>query len=148
MATLQSHNIAGPTAVACLLPRHPGEAMLGIFIAHKLLWVVWLWAILLLLTRRRLAEAGVLMLLSAGPLATVVLAMDTSRVVGFGFAGMLAAIHWLTGELRSRFARLLFVALLVGTILIPYIPTGVRYLLVPSAGVYRELYFFARGLIW
>jgi hypothetical protein len=111
-------DIANKTSVEWFFSS-PLMALAGIFFAYKLAWLVavavsiGLWRI----GERRLTLAMLLLIASAIPL--LMLGLDTSRLMGFGFMGFLIAVALWFREPALTPRRDLLNLLLLGNVLIP-----------------------------
>lgn len=124
---------------------HPRTLALGLFMAHKFFWAVFIAALWRLLARRQWAPAGALAACTLVPLATMPIATDTSRLVGMGFAGILFAVVVLLPDLRTSMGRRLFALACVASILVPYYPSGASWFESPAGGYYKAAYLYVRG---
>lgn len=124
---------------------YPRSLALGLFMAHKLLWLVFAAALCRLLAQRQWAGAAALAACTLVPLATIPISLDTSRLVGLGFAGILFSVVLLLPELRTPMGQRLFALTCLFSVLIPYYPSGASWLEVPAGGYYKAVYMYVRG---
>jgi hypothetical protein len=116
---------------------HIHWVILGALAAHKLLWGTLIWAAISLLRRRLIYPALALASLALTPLATLVVAADTSRLAGLGFLGILLAIAILWRSAEYVWERSLLRGLLALNVLLPSVYISANYHRIPCPGLYE-----------
>lgn len=120
----------------------PGLIFLGILASHKLLWIFPVIAAWRAFRRGSYWPAVAVLFPLLFPLFTLPFAIDTSRLMGWGFAGVLLALLYLVkreGKMPQYFMPLMLVNLLVPSL---YIGLNTGPLIFP--GLYKILY----GWMW
>ena len=110
---------------------------LGALSAHKLLWATLVWAAISLIRRKQFYLALGLISIALAPLATLVVAADTSRLAGLGFLGILLAIAILHNTSQSIWERNALRCLLTVNILAPSVYISANYHRIPCPGLYE-----------
>jgi hypothetical protein len=144
-------SLTGP--VRAFVARHPGRLLAGWFFAFKLLWAVWLYGLWDLHRRGQLRNAVGIACLTLAPLPLTVIAWDTTRLVSYGFLGMLLVVVVVVGrwqELPVAHARVLAVLFAVNILVPSYnfmllFPWNAIYGLTP--GLYRYVHRLIAPLV-
>jgi hypothetical protein len=119
--------------------------IVGALAAYKVFWVLFVWALLYLLWRSRFYSALALAGLLLTPLATLVVATDTSRLAGLGFLGALLALAILWRSIESTRERYLIRGMLILNILVPSVYIPANYNRIPRAGLYEIVINYISG---
>jgi hypothetical protein len=126
------------TSIEWLL-NNPVREILGIFFAYKLLWLLIIWAVILLLKKRNFRMAiQVIALLVAGIVMTL-FAIDTSRLIGWSFYALLFSIGTLYQENKSSSQKIAKAIFLVN-LLIPAMYVGLNLGMFLPPGIYFQLW--------
>ncbi|HKQ76393.1 MAG TPA: hypothetical protein VJ810_22045 [Blastocatellia bacterium] len=110
---------------------------LGALAAHKLLWGTLVWVAISLLRQRQFHAVLALASLTLTPLATLVVAADTSRLAGLGFLGILLSIAILCRTAEYVWERSLLRGLLALNVLLPSVYISANYHRIPCPGLYE-----------
>ncbi|HUI88386.1 MAG TPA: hypothetical protein VLX61_06640 [Anaerolineales bacterium] len=135
---LTSHNVVTPGFEWLL--RTAAKELLGLFIAYKALWALIVFGIVLALRQKRFADALFITGSILGGISMTVIALDTSRLMGFAFPGLLVALSVIAQTIADKLARRTFVTTFIINLIIPSfyqgLNTGIRW----SPGIYKLLY--------
>ncbi len=115
--------------------RYPERVIGGWFFVYKLFWGFWLYGLWRLRRAGRVRSVVALAALTLAPLPLTFIAWDTSRLVSFGFLGMVLVVSWLVGtagELPSSHRRALAALVLLNLL----VPTYNYMLLFPFNAIY------------
>lgn len=136
---LTSHAVIGESSLAWLM-RAPRLELLGVFIAFKALWVLILAAVILAVRKNRISDAVFISacLLAGGVMA--VLAVDTSRLMGYAFPGLLVALSLLREGLPEKTVNRLFSAVFLVQLIVPSFYVGLNIGIVWTPGLYALIY--------
>lgn len=140
-AMLTSHNV-GPLSGMQWLAAHPMRELIGVFFAFKLLWLFPAAAVVLSLRERKYREAMAIGLYLASGLALTFLAVDTVRMCGFGFLGMLLSITIIERNWKHRrpAIRRVITGIYAANLVIPSLYVGLNSgVCLPNAGLYAAL---------
>ncbi len=120
----------------------PGLTALGILASHKLLWLIPLLAIGSAIRANRRQPAFSMAWILAVPLLTLPFAIDTSRLMGWGFAGVLLGLLYFA-RMDEKFLEKLK-PLFLFNLVIPSVYVGLNTGPLIFPGLYRILY----GWLW
>jgi hypothetical protein len=134
-----SREVAGESSIVWLM-RSPALEFLGIFAAFKALWILLIAGIFLALSRRRFTEASLIVAALAAGIVMSVLAVDTSRLMGFAFPGLLAAVVVIKQTLAEKSANRLIAIVFLLNLIIPSVYVGSNIGVEWSPGLYSILY--------
>jgi hypothetical protein len=95
---LESHLVMGKNSNWVFLTRNPLLAVAGAFFTYKLLWCLLLYAVQRLWSDREHETALAIVSITGFSLIIILVAWDTTRLVGFGFLGMLIALVVVANE--------------------------------------------------
>ncbi len=104
-----------------VLNKNRGLALAGVFFSYKLFWLVFLYTVGRLWFQKDKATLVAIVSIILFPAFIILLAWDTSRLMGFGFFGMLIALGILIHEYRKLPAKhsYLLMQIMYVNILIP-----------------------------
>jgi hypothetical protein len=134
-ALLTNHNYRGRSGWEWLVLR-PASELLGIFMAFKAVWVLPIVGTVLAVRHRLHAEACFITACVAAGLFMTLLGLDTSRLVGFGFPGVLIAICVIRQGLPEKVSNRLFSIVFLANLLIPSLYVGLNCWIEVKPGLY------------
>ena len=147
LALVRVHTDLAPAVNTIEIFRHETLwVTIGALAAHKLFWLVLVWAVVYLLRQRQFYTALATASLVLTPLATLVVATDSSRLAGLGFLGVLLALAILWRSRDSLAKQYLLRGVLALNLLIPSIYVAANYHRIPRAGLYEMAINFVAGL--
>lgn len=117
---INAQTILGEKSSFELLAESPGKAIAGIFFAYKLLWFFLFYAVYLAIKKddiNYLLKCSFIILL---PFFQLPLAVDTSRLIAFGYLGILALVVYC----HKYMNKIIFDSLLLLNLLLPSIDVG------------------------
>jgi hypothetical protein len=130
-----------------ILLENPGLALAGLWFVYKFLWGLFIALAYYLWQRKEKATLLAIAAISLFPALMTFIALDTTRLAGFGFLGMLITCSILLIEFWqkiSQYHRYLLLVIIYGNILIPshtvvltYPDTFSTY---PYRGIYQLIY--------
>lgn len=139
IGTFGRYEVSDQSGIAWVL-QAPQKELLGVFIAFKALWVAALLGIALGFHQKRYVEAKfILFSMLAGILMTF-LGVDTSRLMGFAFPGLLAALSVIHQTLPGRLRQTFFTVLFLLNIALPSFTVGLNAQVAFAPGLYQWLY--------
>jgi hypothetical protein len=144
-ALLTSHNYRGRSGLQWVA-LHPDAELLGIFMAFKAVWLLPIGAALLAACRRWYAEVWFILACVAAGLFMTLLGLDTSRLVGFGFPGVLVAICVIRQGLSEKVCNRFLSIVLLANLLIPSWCVGLNAWIVVHPGLYNAWWLWLRAL--
>jgi len=132
---ISNHQVGDLNSLEWLL-HYPVRAVLGIFFAYKLEWVIIIVCIFLLMKNHQFTILIPVISIIFFPFIQLPLATDTSRLIGFGFFGVMVCVWYL-----FRFEhRKILKTLLLANLVIPSVYVGLNSGIVTSAGLYECLF--------
>ncbi|HUH95754.1 MAG TPA: hypothetical protein VLZ89_00230 [Anaerolineales bacterium] len=142
---LASHEVAGRSTLAWLL-QAPLQEIIGILVAYKALWIFLIIGIVLAFRQRLFADALFMLGCVIGGLVLTVFGVDTSRLMGYAFPGLLLAIATIRsapGRMGERAASLIFAV----NLCIPSFDSVLSSGAFSAPGLYALLYSWLRSLL-
>jgi hypothetical protein len=139
LAALVNHR-PQPSATADLtslqwLQGNPIREVMGIFFAYKLLWILIVWAVVLLVAKRDFRSSTQIILLLATGAAMTFLAVDTSRLMGWSFYGLLLSLKVIHEAGQPRIGRMA-IAIYAANLLVPSAYVGLNLGMMLPPGLY------------
>ena len=119
-----------------LVVNNLGSPLLGCAISFKLLWLFVPAAAFYAIKSKAWDVLGGILIFCLVPLSTIVIALDTSRLAGFAFVGILASVIYVLSRTYNPLIKATFVGILALNLLIPSGYHGIN-----QGGVY-----FGRGI--
>jgi hypothetical protein len=132
---LASHNVDGMSAWEWVAAA-PRAELLGIFMGFKAVWLLPILAVLLAVRHGWYADASFILASVAAGVFLTFLAVDTSRIVGFGFPGVLAAFCTIRHGLPERAATRILSIVLLANLVIPSFYVGLNSWIFVRPGLY------------
>ena len=117
---INAHSILGDKSSFELLAEFPGRAMAGIFFAYKLLWFFLFYAVYLAIKKDDINFLIKCLFIIFIPFFQLSLAVDTSRLIAYGYLGILALVVYCYKYMN----RIVFNFLLFSNLLVPSIDVG------------------------
>ncbi len=138
------HHRPQPSATADLtslqwLLGNPIREVLGVFFAYKLLWILIVWAVAILLAKREFRLSTQIILLLASGAAMTFLAVDTSRMMGWSFYGLLLSlkvIHEAGKPPVEKITNMIYLA----NLLVPSAYVGLNLGMLLPPGLYLQIW--------
>lgn len=141
-----SNNIEDLSGIDWVI-KNPGFEILGIFFSYKILWVVVFWAMIQSYRSEMYRDIVYIGgLLGAGLLMTL-LAVDTSRLLGFTFPMLLFSLNILANKPLTQLERKILSIVFLFNLFIPSVYVGLNMGPVVDSGLYAWLYNGILGLI-
>lgn len=128
------------------LTRNPWREVLGILFAYKLLWLLLAWSLVILLKKKGTSTGLQIGGLLAGSLVMTLLAVDTSRLMGWSFFALLLAVKTISDEDRLVSNKILR-WILLANLAVPSVYVGLNVGMVLPGGLYAQLLHFKNWAI-
>jgi hypothetical protein len=118
---LESHQVMGKNSNWVFLTRNPTLAIAGVFFSYKLLWFLLLYAVQRLWSDRERETALAMVSITVFAVVIILVAWDTTRLVGFGFLGMLIALVVVANDYSQlvKSQRQILLAIVCANIILP-----------------------------
>lgn len=137
-----AHAVIGGKAIREWVVDEPGRLLMGVFLAYKLLWLLPLLAVSWCCRCLRLFEwIGIFAVLLA-PALVVFVAVDTSRLMGYGFLGILACLALLDQQELSLTRRRILHGLFLANLAVPSVYCGLNTGIMTFPGAYSLLFHY------
>ncbi|MFZ5908591.1 MAG: hypothetical protein ACOYYU_01075 [Chloroflexota bacterium] len=118
----------------------PLKELLGVFIAFKALWAVIFSGIALGIRHKLHGETKFIIFTTLAGLVMTCLAIDTSRMMGFAFPGLLAALSVIRQTLPRRTIQWFYVFIFLLNIVLPSFSVELNAQIGFAPGLYQRIY--------
>ncbi len=147
---LNRYNVSDMPGIEWVL-RAPLKELLGVFIAFKALWGVIFAGIALGIRHKFHREAKFIIFTTLAGLLMTFLAIDTSRMMGFAFPGLLIALSVIRQTLPRRTIQRFYASIFLLNIVIPSFSVELNAQVGFAPGLYQRVYawlepFLAKAL--
>ncbi len=133
----QTSSTASMSALDWLM-HNPWREVLGILFAYKLLWLLLAWSLVILAKKRAVRTWLQIAILLAAGLVMTLLAVDTSRLMGWSFFALLLAIKTIS-EGNLAVSKRFLNWILAANLAIPSVYVGLNLGMVLPAGLYAQV---------
>lgn len=138
-AIMATHSVEGRSGVDWLI-QSPLQEIMGILVSYKVLWIAFVTAIWVSL-KKRLFQDGIFIVACIGSgLLMTILGVDTSRLMGFAFPGILIAISVIQNQLEVKKSHQLLGTLFLLNLVAPSFYIGLNGWIEFYPGIYNFLY--------
>lgn len=140
-----SHTVSGMSGLEWVVSNLPLE-LLGIFSSYKMIWVIFVWAIIVGIQTEMWGDVKfILANIGTGILMTI-LAVDTSRIMGFAFPGLLISLSVLKNKISTGFSKRVLATIYLSNLFLPSIYVSLNVGPVMLSGLYKSYYSFISDL--
>lgn len=136
---LASHAIAGQSGLTWLI-QAPLQEIIGILIAFKALWILLIFGTVLALRHKLFADAVLIIGCIAAALVMTAMGVDTSRLMGYAFPGLLVAIS-IIKSIPSKISKQVFSIIFLANLGIPSFNSVLSSGIALPPGLYELLYY-------
>lgn len=139
----ESQNLDGKSALQYLLEQ-PALGLAGLFFSYKLLWIIMLYVVWRLWQQRERSLVVAIVSMILFPTLTIgVLALDTSRLMGMSFFGMLICFSILLNEYYKFSAKNVLFIIAIANIICPSYYVGLNTGFQSYPGLYQLISIFS-----
>jgi len=141
-----SHNVSGMSGLEWVISNLSLE-LFGIFLSYKMIWIIIVWAIIVGIQSEMWEDVKfILANIGTGILMTI-LAVDTSRIMGFAFPGLLISLSVLKNKISTDFSKRVLAIIYLFNLFLPSIYVGLNSGAIMPFGLYKSYYSFISDLV-
>jgi len=145
-----SHSVSKMSGLEWVLT-HPLREVFGVFIAYKTLWLLFGWAIIVGIHLKLFDDVKFIIANIFAAIFMTFLAVDTSRLMGYAFPGLLVSLLVLKNKISNTLSNNVLSVIFLLNLIIPSVYIGLNGGVFTWPGVYgwifQWFYIFIIGLI-